>query len=80
MADFFSKTTDKLLTLYYNAQFHFPLFLKKQVSSSADKLLIVSDDHLGDLLMLAGVISKVRQNFKVTLAVQEELASIAVLI
>jgi ADP-heptose:LPS heptosyltransferase len=79
MADFFSKTTDKLLTLYYKAQFHFPLFLKKQVSSSADKLLIVSDDHLGDLLMLAGVISKVRQNFKVTLAVQEELAFIAVL-
>ena len=67
----------RLSELYYKAALHFPLFLKKPAKTDPKKFLIVSEDNLGDFLMLAGVINAIKKKYNVSVAVQKELVPVA---
>lgn len=67
----------RLSELYYKAALHFPLFLKKPAKTDPKKFLIVSEDNLGDFLMLTGVINAIKKKYNLSIAVQKELVPVA---
>ena len=51
--------------------------MENKTSGPKEKLLIVFESQLGDLLMHTGIINAIRHKYIVTLAVQKELVPIA---